>query len=67
VILGSLTGEALRVAPGPGISGIQSEVWHTGPIASGLGDEMGRLDFEALATQVRGVHLRLTETKPPQP
>jgi hypothetical protein len=67
VILGSLTGEALQVAPGPGISGIQSEVWHTGPIAPALGDDMGRVDFEALATQVRGVHLRLSETKPSQP
>jgi len=61
VILGSLTGQDFQSVPGPEIAGIRSEVWHTGPLSSVLGDDMGRVDFEALATQVRAVYLRLTQ------
>ncbi len=60
-IIGSLTGDALQAAPGPEIAAIRSTVLHTGPIASKLGDDMGAMDFDALATQVRAVYLRLGE------
>ena len=69
VILGSLSGESLRTAPGPDLSGLPSEIWHTGPLAATLGDDMGRLDFESIATQVRAVYLRLEgrEAAPAEP
>jgi hypothetical protein len=62
IILGSLTGQELQASPGPELAGIRSEIWHTGPLDSSLGDDMGRLDYEALAARVRAVYLRLSKT-----
>ena len=43
------------------MAGISSEIWHTGPLAAELGDDMGRLDYEVVASQVRTVFNKLTE------
>lgn len=64
VILGSLTGQVHQRSAGPSLAGISSEIWHTGPLAPELADDMGRLDYEAVVTQVRTVFSKLTEHSP---
>ncbi len=60
-ILGSLTGPELQASPGPDLAGIHTKILHTGPLASSMGDDMGKVDFEALAVQVKTAYSTVSE------
>ncbi len=62
-ILGSLTGTELQETPGATVAGIQSTVLHTGPLSRDLGDEMGKVDFEGLTSQVRAAYSVVTTVR----
>jgi hypothetical protein len=52
-IIGSLTGQRIEVESGATVAGIAPVLLHSGPLASRLGDDMGRVRFGGLERRTR--------------
>jgi hypothetical protein len=59
-LMGTLTGSTLDSRPGPLIGPIQSHLLHTGPLSSGLSDDIGQLDYDIIQARVADIYSRVS-------
>ena len=58
--LGTLTGPSLSVDLVPRLGPVRSRLLHSGPLASGISDDIGQLDYQTILDRIGDIYFRVS-------